>query len=110
MIFSWDDENREHIAKHAVTPEEAEEIVRGARPPFPRAVGAGKYVVWGQTAGGRYLQAVFIFKTPEELTYEALSAQQWIELDVENIRQIVRVIHAMNLTNDMKRKLRKRWS
>jgi len=26
-VFDWNDENREHIAKHRVTPEEAEQAV-----------------------------------------------------------------------------------
>jgi uncharacterized DUF497 family protein len=26
-VFDWNDENREHIAKHRVTPEEAEQVV-----------------------------------------------------------------------------------
>ncbi|MGB7161456.1 MAG: hypothetical protein WBD40_25580 [Tepidisphaeraceae bacterium] len=108
MIFSWDDENREHIAKHAVTPEEAEEVVRRARPPFPRAIGEGKHMVWGQTSRGRYLQAIIVFKAPEELDHDALTAEQWAEIESTGVRRVVRVIHAMDLTEGMKRSLRKR--
>jgi uncharacterized DUF497 family protein len=28
MMFEWDAENRKHIARHGITPEEAEEAVR----------------------------------------------------------------------------------
>ncbi len=108
MIFSRDDENREHIAKHDVVPEEAEELVRGARPPFPRAIGEGKHMVWDQTRQGRYLQVIIVFKAPQELDYKALTAQQWEEVAATDVRRVVRVIHAMDLTEAMKRNLRKR--
>ncbi len=108
MIFSWDDENREHIARHDVTPEEAEEVARGARPPFPRAIGDGKHMVWGQTSRGRYLQIIVVFKLAGELDYQALTPQQWAEVASTAVRRVVRVIHAMDLTETMKRNLCKR--
>lgn len=37
MMFAWDEVNREHIARHGVNPEEAEEVVNGAASPFPEA-------------------------------------------------------------------------
>jgi uncharacterized DUF497 family protein len=50
VIFSWDESNREHIAKHNVSPEEAEEIAENAQSPFPETIERDKLVVWGATA------------------------------------------------------------
>lgn len=108
MVFAWDDVNRDHVAKHDVSPDEAEHVVRSARPPFPRAVGDGKYMVWGRTTGGRYLQVIFVFKEVAEVKYESLSPEQWQTIEAGRIHRIVRVIHAMDLTDDMKRSLRRR--
>jgi uncharacterized DUF497 family protein len=43
-----------------VEPAEAEEVVRGARPPYPLASADEKFLVWGPTAEGRFLQVVFV--------------------------------------------------
>ena|ERR1043165_6152667 len=107
MLFSWDDLNREHIAKHNVSPEEAEQVVQAAFAPFPRAIGDGKYMVWGLTSLERYLQVIFVFKRPEELDYESLSPEQWQIMEAEKIARVIRVIHAMDLTEKMKRSFRR---
>lgn len=62
--FRWNWSNIEHIAEHGVDPEEAQQVVNGARTPFPRYWGDGKYGLWGQTQTGRYLQVVSIFSPP----------------------------------------------
>ena len=67
MIFAWDDTNREHIAKHEVDLDEAEDGVRSARRPFPRAMGDHKFMVWGTTRSGRHLQVIYVYKRPEEV-------------------------------------------
>ena len=59
------------------------------RPPFmrpPRYDGERTYRTWGQTAAGRYLQVIYIFSPPG----------------------VVYVIHARNLTEPEKRRLRRR--
>lgn len=60
MEFRWNAWNEEHLANHAVNPEEAEEVVLGARAPFPLIQAEEKYLVWGPTAEGRLLQIVFV--------------------------------------------------
>ena len=60
----WDDNNSEHIVRHGVEPEEVEEIVyedchaswivRARR----RGIRETRWMVFGQTCGGRYLVAV----------------------------------------------------
>jgi uncharacterized DUF497 family protein len=83
--FRWNDWNREHIAIHGVSPEEAEYVVNHGKPPFPDQIGDGKWRVLGQSADGRYLQVIFV-----------------IEDDVYY------VIHARGLSDKEKRRLRRR--
>jgi hypothetical protein len=107
MLFAWDDTNCEHIAKHEVDPEEAEEVVRGASRPFPRAMGDDKFMVWGTTHVGRYLQVIYVYKRPEDVDFESLSLADWAELEAESVARVIRVIHAIELTDDKRRKYRK---
>ncbi len=62
--YRWNADNTEHIAMHGIEPEEAEQVVDAARPPYPRYVGDEKWLVWGQTVFGLYLQVAFL-KDPE---------------------------------------------
>jgi len=66
--FRWNAHNIEHIAEHDISVLEVESVVRRARPPFPRAIGDGKSLVWGQTADGMYLQVIFIL-SPADVIY-----------------------------------------
>ncbi len=86
MEFRWNDWNESHIAAHGVEPEEAEEIVRKARAPYPLSSGDEKLLVWGPTADGRILQVVFV-------------------LDEEDS---VFIIHARPLTDKEKTRYRRR--
>jgi uncharacterized DUF497 family protein len=60
----WDDDNIEHIARHGVEPEEVEEIVyEDCHPSWivrvrRRGARETRWMVFGQTCGGRYLVAV----------------------------------------------------
>ncbi len=60
MDFRWNGWNIEHLARHGVTPQEAEWVVRQASKPFPRMAGGGKFFVWGRGMGGRLLQVIYI--------------------------------------------------
>lgn len=108
MVFAWDDLSREHIAKHGVSPEEAEAVVRGAEEPFPQGIEDDKFVVWGATEAGRRLQVIFVLKTPDEVSYESLAVEDWMSIEAGEMAEVIRVIHAMDLTSRMKRGLRKR--
>lgn len=55
--FEWDDANTEHIARHNVDPDEAEQILQNR--PVIRRSRSGRYVAIGQTDEGRYLVVVF---------------------------------------------------
>jgi hypothetical protein len=66
----WNEDRIEHIALHAVTPEEFEEVCFG-RSLVLRARSEGRnpvYFVLGQTEAGRYLSCVVI-AFPGELGY-----------------------------------------
>ncbi|MEE9295959.1 MAG: BrnT family toxin [Phycisphaerae bacterium] len=88
MEFRWNKANTEHIANHGVSPDEAERVVRNARRPHPLLRDDDKWLVWGRGHGGRLLQVVFI-------------------LDEDNG---IYVIHARPLTENEKRRFRRRES
>lgn len=102
MIFSWNDGNTEHIAKHGVTPREAEQVVEGAVDPFPRATRNNRRLVWGPTKRGRLLQVIF-----EELADEEVDpfSVDLALLDAEDA--VVRVVHARDLTDKDKKHYRR---
>jgi uncharacterized DUF497 family protein len=108
VIFAWDDANFSHLQKHGVTPAEAVYVVEHATPPFPQNIGDEKYRVWGPSAAGRMLQVIYVFKTMSDVAYESLTPMNWLELEETPGTEIVRIIHAMELTGDMKRQLRRR--
>ena len=60
MNFRWNEWNVEHIARHGVAPEMAEEVVEGAGSPYPRRIGDDKLLVWGRTEEGQALQVIFV--------------------------------------------------
>jgi uncharacterized DUF497 family protein len=109
MISLWSRRNEEHIWKHQVTPEEADEVVVNARPPFPKAVGSEKWSVWGRTSEGRYLQVIFVFAAIDDVEadeYERLRIDQQIALEAGE--EAIRIIHARDLTETERRQMRRR--
>ena len=60
MVFRWNRWNREHIARHGVSPPEACEVLADARRSYPMRRADDKWLVWGRTLGGRLLQIVFV--------------------------------------------------
>ena len=84
--FRWNEWNVEHLARHGVNPEEAEEVVIGATQPYPLERPDEKWLVWGRTWRGRALQVVFIVDENDTLY----------------------VIHARDLTRREKHQFRRR--
>ena len=58
--FRWNVWNLEHATQHGVQPEEAEQVVRSARRPYPRLQSRDRWVVIGRGTGGRFVQVVYI--------------------------------------------------
>ena len=86
MEFRWNDWNVEHIGRHGVSPERAEEVIRGATSPYPLHREHDKWLVWGRATGGDLLQEVFIIDEDDS----------------------VFVIHARPLTKNEKKRYRRR--
>jgi uncharacterized DUF497 family protein len=57
--FRWNAWNLDHATQHGVTPEEAESVVRNARPPFPQRTSHDKWAVVARGTGGRFVQVVY---------------------------------------------------
>jgi uncharacterized DUF497 family protein len=83
--FRWNEWNEDHIARHGISPAEAEFVIRTARRPYPLAREDDKWLVWGRGKGGRWLQVVFVL-SPEDMVF---------------------VIHARPLNEREKRRARK---
>lgn len=59
--FEWDEWNVEHIARHGVKPDEAEEVLWNG--PLIRQGRSGTRVALGQTEAGRLLAVVFAVRS-----------------------------------------------
>jgi uncharacterized DUF497 family protein len=61
--FEWDRSNSEHIARHSVTPDEAEEVILNDHlyaPGTPDIInGQERWKVYGETIGQRLLVVIF---------------------------------------------------
>ena len=95
MLLIWNDWNVSHIARHGVLPDEAEEVLRAVQQPYPEICPKGKFLVWGQTRAGRYLQVVYIHPPDEEIDYLALSFQDRVRIDAGD--EVGYVMHAPRL-------------
>jgi len=82
-------------------------VVENMSQPFPQHIGDGKRRVWGVTAQGRLLQVIYVLKKQEDVQFESVAVLDWIKLESEPQARIVRVIHAMEFTTDMKRRWRR---
>ncbi len=62
MDFRWTEWNVEHLERHGVDPQSAEEVIRGAGRRYPRRVGRDKWLACGADGGGRLLQVIFVLR------------------------------------------------
>jgi uncharacterized DUF497 family protein len=85
--FRWTAWNLEKCEKHRVSPIDVEAVVRRAKPPYPEQIDDGKWLVWGATAFGMYLQVIYLLD-PDRTIF---------------------VIHAMPLSEKQKRQYRRRY-
>lgn len=102
--FIWDDKNAEHATSHGVSIEEIEYVVLNARRPWPEPYGADKFRVWGRTEAGEFVQVVYVLESDAvEVDYTEIDL-----LALDEGAEAIYVIHAMPLTEDMKKQYRKR--
>ena len=87
MDFRWNDWNEEHVAKHGVSPEEAQRVIEAARSPFPRMIEEDKRLVWGRGKGGRLLQVIF-FIDEDDFVY-VIHARPLTEKEKGRFRRIM---------------------
>ena len=106
MIFAWEIWNLEHIAGHGVDQEEAESVVRAARPPFPLLQGGGKSRVQGPTPSGRWLQVIFVLRDTASIDLHWIAPED--RLDFADVQAVHYVIHARDLTERERRDTRKK--
>jgi uncharacterized DUF497 family protein len=104
----WDEQSRNHIAKHGVTTQEVGFLLKHSRPPFPEEIGENKHLVQGQTEAGRFLQVIFVYRPIDTLDWESLAWEDRVALADEGSDEIVYVVHARDLTDSEKRALRRR--
>lgn len=85
MEFRWNEWNREHIAQHGVSIDEAESLIRAAAQPFPRKLEDDKWLVIGRGSGGRFLQAIFVLD--EDKTIYVIHARPLIDREKQRLRR-----------------------
>ena len=107
VIFAWDDWNSEHVQKHGSNRSDAQYVIEHASDPFPREVGGGKYLVWGQTSTGAYLEVIFTFRSPDEIPFESLSLLEWSAFIDYAARVAVYVLHSMPMKKKQLRQYRR---
>ena len=64
LVFEWDTANIAHIAQHNITPEEAEQVIRGGSLPVSseEREGEERHAELGETAAGRLLIVVWTLR------------------------------------------------
>lgn len=107
MIFSWDEWNIDHVAKHGVTPADAEYVVRHAEQPFPGVLADDKLVVWGRAEDGSYLQVIFVYRASDEIDFGALTLEELMALSDGEETEVLYIVHAMPLSPKMMRQYRR---
>ncbi|MGD0139834.1 MAG: hypothetical protein ABSD28_13225 [Tepidisphaeraceae bacterium] len=107
IVFAWDDWNKKHVTKHGSNEADAKYIVSHAEDPFPRDMGDGKYLVWGKTASGDYLEVIFAFRVPEDLEFLALGVLDWGVLIDYPATVPIYICHAMPMKSKQLRRYKK---
>ena len=108
MIFAYDNWNRQHVSKHGVERADAQYVVENAKPPYPKRIENGKFMVYGPDRAGRILEVAFAFRTADELDFESLDLLQLEELSQKENAVAVYIIHAMPVEGRRKRNYRRR--
>lgn len=91
-IFDWDEANVEHLAKHDVTPREAEEVVLGEPLELQTQVadenGEERLLQLGETADGRVLQLLSTWRGEKLRVISAWDAPRQLKIYyLEQMRQ-----------------------
>ena len=83
-VLEWDDYRVEHIARHNVEPGEVWEVCEDPHH-LARRHGQNRYLVYGQTADGRYLFVVL--EGIRGTTYKPITARNMTAHEKRNFRR-----------------------
>ncbi len=88
MEFEWDAGNRKHIARHGITPEEAEEaiVIEPLDADVQQHEGEERVLCFGRTKSGRLLTILYAERRGKirvVTAYEMSKQQQWLYLEGE---------------------------
>lgn len=83
----WDDYRVEHVALHDVDPEEVWQICQDPLH-VARREGRNRYLIFGQTDGGRYLFVVL--EQMESASYKPITARDMTEAEKRGFRRLRR--------------------
>lgn len=86
--FRWNDWNLNHIAEHGISAKEAEFLIEGALPPYPRVMGGGKHIVIGRLPDGSYGQVIFVYD--DDQTAYVIHARPLTDLEKRRYRRTKR--------------------
>jgi hypothetical protein len=105
--YSWNAANIGHIAQHGVVPDEAEAVANHPGRGHPRKIGDEKWLAWGRTPDGRYLQVIYILPADDEIDGDSLSLPDLIDYSLGEA-EVRYVIHAMDLPDSGRRAYRRK--
>jgi uncharacterized DUF497 family protein len=83
--LAWDDYRIDHIAQHDVEPEEVWEVCEDSLH-LARRQGRNRYLLYGQTAEGRYLFVVL--EHVEATIFKPITARDMTEGEKQNFRRL----------------------
>lgn len=104
-VFLWNEWNLLHIGQHHVYRSEAEHVVRHPHAGYPRPLAERKHQSRGTTNDGRFLQVIFVYRDSATIDIAGVDLCDLVEL--EEAKEVVYVIHARDLNEQEKRKLRR---
>jgi uncharacterized DUF497 family protein len=86
LVFNWDEANRSHLARHDVTPQEAEEVVLGDPLDIELQTAEGdggeeRVLHVGETRKGRILELVSTWRQAKVRVISAWDAPRQSKLD-----------------------------
>ena len=83
--LDWDDYRIDHIAQHDVEPDEVWEVCEDPLH-IARRKGRNRYLVYGQTIGGRYL--LVVLERIQDSIYKPITARDMTVREKRNFRRV----------------------
>jgi hypothetical protein len=74
---------------------------------YPHKIGNDRWLVWGRSREGRYLQVIYILPADDEIDHDSLSLADLIDYSAGEA-EVRYIIHAMDLPESGKRSYRRK--